>query len=136
GRHGPGLRGAFARLGAAGHEAHARGLAARALVARRAFAGDEDEHAPLLVVTEPHLAHLPLGLAGQERATAGGRVRAFEALGGHHLLEPDEQGLDLRLLAGEREGSSGPTGEKEELARSRRAGRRDGGLVDRAGGEG
>src|SRR2546428_12425535 len=52
GQHALGLLGEFGRLLVAEPEAHARSLVARALVARRAFAGDEGEHAPLLVVTE------------------------------------------------------------------------------------
>src|SRR6267378_3523724 len=131
GQHALGLYGEFGRLLVAEPEAHARSLLARARVARRAFAGDQDEHAPVLVVAQSHFTDLPLGLAGQERAAARSRVHAFDALVGHHLLQADEEGLDLRLLARQRERAAGPAGEQEELARPRLADRRHGDVVDR-----
>src|SRR5207302_4963692 len=71
GEHALGLLREVGRLLVAEPEADAGRLLARSLVARRAFARDEDEHAPVLVVPQPHLVLLQLRLSVQECDAAG-----------------------------------------------------------------
>ena len=82
------------------------------------------------MVPEAHLADLPLGLTRLEPRFGQGRLDALDALGRHHLLKPDDEGLDLRFLAGEGQRPAGATGEQEELALARLADRGDRDLVD------
>ena len=86
------------------------------------------------MVAEPHLTDLPLGLA---RRLAGivhrlGRLlRRLDLLSLQHLVEPDDQGLQLRLLACQRQRPAGAGGEEEEAALAGLAHGRDGDAVHR-----
>src|SRR5207245_4447006 len=110
-------------------EAHAGRIVRRAFFAGRSLACNQDEHAPVLVVPEAHLADLPLWLTRLEPRLGQGRIDALDALGRHHLLEPDDEGLDLRLLAGQGQRPARAAGEQEELALARLADRGDRDLV-------
>ncbi len=112
-------------------EADAGRIVARALLSRGSLARNEDEHAPVLVVAQAHLADLPLRLARLERRAGDVSLSALDALRRHHLLQADEESLDLRLLAGQRERAACAAGEEEELALARLADRCDGDLVHR-----
>src|SRR5579864_2198544 len=96
----------------------------------RTLAGHEYEHAPGFVVAEAHLADLPLRLAGDVLARLGRRLGLVDALSLHHLVQADDEGLDLRFLAGESEGVARAAGEEEEPALARLADGRDGDAVD------
>src|ERR1700686_1274180 len=99
----------------------------RVILADRDLAGDQDKHAPRLVVAEPHLCHLPLRLTRYEAGGGTGMFRRRDALRLHHLVQPDEQSLDLRLLAGGGRLAPRAGGQEEELALARLA---DGGHGD------
>src|ERR1700686_1411857 len=99
----------------------------RALLADRDLAGDQDKHAPRLVVAEPHLCHLPLRLTRYEAGGGTGMFRRRDALRLHHLVQPDEQPVTLRLPAGGGQLAPGAGGQEEELALARLA---DGGHGD------
>src|SRR5260370_12728320 len=72
----------------------------------------------------------PLRLARLERC-ARGRFGILDALGRHHLLKAHDQGLDLRLLAGERQRAARPAGQEEELPLAGLSDRRNRDLLDR-----
>src|SRR5258708_2539031 len=95
-------------------EANARGVLGLRLLAGGGLAGYQDEHLACFVVAETHLADLPLGLPGREPSLAGNAFRALDPLGFEHLVEANDQSLDLGLLARERQGASPPFGEQEE----------------------
>ncbi len=104
---------------------------AGAFLAGRALARDQNEHAAVLVVPETHFADLPLGLAGLQARLTRCRCDPFETLRFDHLLEPDEERLDLRFLAAQSERPPRAAGEQEELAPPWLADRRDGDLLRR-----
>src|SRR6266852_8925047 len=71
-------------------EAHARRVARgalRTLFARRALAGDQDEHPAGFVVAEAHLSDLPLGLARLEADVCGRPGGGLDALRLDHLVQ-------------------------------------------------
>jgi hypothetical protein len=115
-QHGLRLLGEGDDLLGAQPEADAWGVVAGALLAGCALARDEDEHAPIFVVPEPHLADLPLRLAGLKARIRSGGGDPLDALVRDHLLEPDYERLDLRFLAAERQRPPGTARKQEELA--------------------
>jgi len=83
------------------------------------------------VVAKPDLAHLPLGLAWREGSRARRPVRHLDALRLQHLVEADDEGLDLGLLASERERPAPAFGKQEEAALAGLADRRHRYVVNR-----
>ncbi len=112
-------------------EPDARRVIAGAFLAGRPLARDQNEHAAVLVVPETHFADLPLRLAGLQAGLTRCRCDRFETLRLDHLLEPDEERLDLRFLATQSERPPRAAGEQEKLALPRLADRRDGDLLRR-----
>src|SRR5256885_13529330 len=100
-------------------EAHRWGIVGEGSLTRIAgsrLAGDEDEHLAGVVVAEPHLADLPLGPAGPRvvGSRLGGALRSLDLLCLHHLVNTDEEGLELRLLAAQGERPPRPRGEEKK----------------------
>ena len=116
-------------------EAHARRIVVRrsfSRLAHRPLAGDQDEHLARLVVAQAHLPDLPLGftrhLAG--RRFVGGALRPFDLLGFEHLMEPQDERLELGLLAAQRQGPPRACGEEKKSSLAGLTDRRDGNAVD------
>ena len=74
-----------------------------------------------LVVAQAQLSNVPLGLARLQRRRHRRPLSHLDALCLHHLAKTDDEGLDLRLLAGQGQLTSGAAGQEEELALSRLA---------------
>jgi hypothetical protein len=68
------------------------------------------------VIAKTQLAHLPLRLARHHPAGGPRVFRGGDALRFHHLVQPEEQSLDLGLLARKGQLATGAAGQEEELA--------------------
>src|ERR1700737_3778344 len=102
------------------------------LLAGSRFARDQHEHVAAFVVSQADLPDLPLRLARfGARVAWGFLLGALDALLLQHLVQPDDQGLDLRLVAAERHGAPRAGGQEEELALAGLSDRRHGDLVAR-----
>src|ERR1700674_1345017 len=88
----------------------------RFLLTDRSLARDQDEHPASLVVAKPHLADLPFRLPWYEPTGRPGVFGHGDSLRLHHLVQPDDQGLDLRLLARQGQLAAEAAGDEEELA--------------------
>ena len=130
-QHGLGLLGEGDDLLVAEPEADAGRVIAGAFLAGGPLACDQNEHVAVFVVPETHLADLPLRLAGLQSRLTTCRCDSFETLRLDHLLEPDDERLDLRFLTAQRERPPRAAGEQEELAPPWLADRRDGDLLRR-----
>ena len=95
------------------------------------FARDQHEHLALGVVAQAHLGHLPLGLAWLQAPDGGLLALDLDALRVHHLVQPHDQGLDLRLLAGQCQRPALARSHEEELAVTGLSDRRQGDRLDR-----
>src|ERR1035437_5852712 len=103
----------------------------RAVLAGCRLAGHQDEHPPLFVIAQAHLANLPFRLAGREGSLARRPLRHLDPLRLHHLMEAHDQCLDLDLLAAQGERSAPAFGQQKELPLARLADRRHAYLVNR-----
>src|SRR5207302_7239012 len=120
-------------------EAHARRvvrgrrLCRLGRLGRGSLARDQDDHLAGLVIAQAHLADLPLGLVRLGAAQRGLRrlLRRFDLLGLEHLVQAQEEGLDLGFLTSERQRPPRPGRKEEETALAGLADRGDYDAVDR-----
>src|SRR6202049_4683354 len=111
-------------------ESDARGADLGSLLASRRLARHQHEHAPRLVVPEPHLPDLPFRLAWHEGGIPRLSLRRLDALRFHHLVEAKDQCLDLRLLASQGQRAAAAARQKEEPPLAGLADRSDGALIN------
>src|SRR5260370_6231714 len=96
-QHGLGLLGERDDLLGAEPEADAGRVVDSAFLAGGALARDEHEHAPVFVVSEAHLADLPLPLAGLKPRVAGGGLDRPAALERDHVAGAAPRRPGVRL---------------------------------------
>ncbi len=66
------------------------------------------------MIAETHLADLPFGISRRERTVARRPLSHLDPLRLEHLVDANYQGLDLRLLTGQRQRPPPALGEQEE----------------------